>query len=269
MSATDFKTLVGKKVGNTNGTFAPAGKITQFEIRDGKVVSGINSSLAADAGGTVTSIGTGAGLSGGPITSTGTISIAPSGVSAGVYGSSSNIPIFNVDTTGRLTSASSTPFALGPSGVAAGSYSPDFTFTVNSQGLITSATSVPIVSEQAILGDPTFTGGMALTLAVNQISPTGVFSFSLQSTGGPGINSNLGNMPWMASAIPPALQNLLPSQDTHFLIGNQTSGPYLLRLGPSGIFVFANENGTGFPTGNPGPTAIFKTSGTYSRFSVL
>ena len=55
--------------------------------------------------GTVTNIATGTGLTGGPITGTGTISLANTTVSAGTYGSSSLIPQIIIDAQGRITSA--------------------------------------------------------------------------------------------------------------------------------------------------------------------
>jgi hypothetical protein len=74
--------------------------------------------IAAPETGTVTSISTGTGLTGGPITSSGTISLANTAVSAGSYGSASAVPTFTVDAQGRLTAASNTNIAIANTAVS-------------------------------------------------------------------------------------------------------------------------------------------------------
>jgi hypothetical protein len=57
-------------------------------------------------GGTVKEVNTGAGLTGGPITGTGTISLTSTGVVAGGFGTATHVPALTVDAQGRITAAS-------------------------------------------------------------------------------------------------------------------------------------------------------------------
>jgi len=66
--------------------------------------------------GSVTSVSAGSGLSGGTITTTGTISLPTTGVTAASYGSSSAVPTFTVDTYGRVTAASNTNISVSAIG---------------------------------------------------------------------------------------------------------------------------------------------------------
>ena len=68
--------------------------------------------------GTVTSVGTGTGLTGGPITTTGNISLANTAVVAGSYGSASNVSQVTIDAQGRITSASNVTIAIANSAVS-------------------------------------------------------------------------------------------------------------------------------------------------------
>ena len=68
----------------------------------------------------VTLINTGAGLSGGPITSTGTISMSDTGVTAGSYGTGATVPTFTVNSRGQLTDASQISIGIDSAQVTSG-----------------------------------------------------------------------------------------------------------------------------------------------------
>ena len=68
--------------------------------------------------GTVTNIQTGTGLTGGPITGTGTISLANTAVVAGSYGTASQVSQVTIDAQGRITSASNVTIAIANSAVS-------------------------------------------------------------------------------------------------------------------------------------------------------
>jgi hypothetical protein len=68
--------------------------------------------------GTVTQVNSGTGLTGGPITSSGTLSLANTSVSAGSYGSSTQVGTFSVDAQGRLTAAGNVSIAIPSTAVS-------------------------------------------------------------------------------------------------------------------------------------------------------
>ena len=68
--------------------------------------------------GTVTNVATGTGLTGGPITTTGTISLANTTVTAGSYGNASTVAVLTVNAQGQLTAASNSAIAISVAAVS-------------------------------------------------------------------------------------------------------------------------------------------------------
>ena len=68
--------------------------------------------------GTVTSVTAGTGLNGGTITTTGTISLANTAVTAASYGNASTVATFTVDAQGRLTAAANAAIAIANTAVS-------------------------------------------------------------------------------------------------------------------------------------------------------
>jgi len=94
----------------TAGTYGGGADAASFVVdAQGRLTSAANVAIPQ---GTVTNIATGTGLTGGPITSTGTISLANTAVSAGSYGNATSVASFTVDAQGRLTNASNVAIAF-------------------------------------------------------------------------------------------------------------------------------------------------------------
>lgn len=123
------------------------------------VVSAVNS-----AAGSVTSVATGTGLSGGPITSAGTLSLANTAVTAGVYGGAIGVASHTVDAQGRLTADSFT--ARSVTGTAA-------EITVTNGDGVAGAPTISLPAAITMTGK-TVTGGSYATPALTgtPTSPT-------------------------------------------------------------------------------------------------
>ena len=138
----------------------------------------------------VSNVATGTGLTGGPITSTGTVSLANTAVTIGTYGGATNVASFTVDQQGRLTSASNVTIAIGNnnlqnSSVVLGNTTLTLGSTVSSVGNLT-------VANVTILGGTTnaavfnFTGNTTTTatygLASLPLQPAGFMQVNLNGT---------------------------------------------------------------------------------------
>ena len=131
--------------------------------------------------GTVTLINTGTGLTGGPISTTGTIAIADTAVTAAAYGSANTVATFTVNAQGQLTAAGNSAINIAVANVS-GAVSN--TTTVSAGGLLTGggnlASNVTITLNNVPIAN--VTGGVANTIYV--LAGTGL-------TGGGNLASNV------------------------------------------------------------------------------
>jgi hypothetical protein len=159
----------------TAGTYGDSVTVAQITIdAQGRITSASNVGISTGGTGTVTNVATGTGLMGGPITTTGTISLANTAVTAATYGSATTVGQFTVDAQGRITSASNVTItggsgtvtnvatgtgltggpitttgtiSLANTAVTAGNYggvASVGTFTVDAQGRLTAAANASI-----------------------------------------------------------------------------------------------------------------------------
>src|SRR5262249_39270072 len=112
-------TITANQIGNAAGKYldykpgnsaCATGEVLKWNNPASRWECGID----LDAGGDITNVAVGTGLSGGGITGSVTVSLGNTLVTAGQYGAADQVAAFYVDAQGRLTVAASVPIAITP-----------------------------------------------------------------------------------------------------------------------------------------------------------
>ena len=154
-----------QRPGSGNGTLRYNSDTGTFE----GYANGVWGAITTGSG--VTSIATGTGLTGGPITSTGTIAIANTAVSAGSYGNASTVGTFTVNAQGQLTLATNVPISISASQINT---------TIPNSGLTNSSVAIGS-SNLALGGTLTTLAGVSISGSTNTLTNIGNASLTNSS----------------------------------------------------------------------------------------
>jgi hypothetical protein len=190
------------------------------------------------SGGTVTNIQTGTGLTGGPITSNGTISIANTTVTDGAYGNASTVSQVTINAQGQITNAVNVAISIANSAVT---------------GLGTMATqnANAVVITGGTINTVAHTGGTFASANITSVAATFPNSYLANSTATlgnttitlGGTTTSVGNLTLNNVTIPSGTMNVQAANLTSTTTANATFATSSLPLVPAG-YIQVNLNGT-------------------------
>jgi len=264
-AASDISGTLGIANGGTGQTTATAALNALLPSQagnNGKVLrtDGSAASWQTVSGtGTVTSITAGVGLSGGTVTTAGTLDLANTAVTPGSYGTASSVPTIVVDAQGRLTSATNTAIQIAGTAITSGTIAvarlgtgtPSASNYLRGDGSWTAAPAPNVGSATGTLpvanggtgsttGSIAGTGPLAFTSAANgdiTLAANGTGNVvikgqvrSVNSAGTPQSNSTAANLDWDKGNA----QTLSVACTTTSFLNMKDGGTYILAVTDGG-----------------------------------